>query len=73
MGASKEGYRGERVINTIATLIGLTAIATGLGGVFSNMFYGEGYLALLGLAISLATLALGLILFYTGVRGLWRC
>jgi hypothetical protein len=69
--------RGEGKVsynfNVLATLIGLTAIATGLGGVFSNIVYGEGYLALAGLAISLATLALGLILFYTGVRRLWRC
>jgi vacuolar-type H+-ATPase subunit I/STV1 len=57
----------------MAILIGLTAVVTGLGGVFSNTVYGEGYLAVLGLAISLTTLCLGLILFITGVRGLWRC
>jgi hypothetical protein len=71
MGASKEGYRGERVINTIATLIGLTAIATGLGGVFANLFYGEGYLAALGLGVSLSTLCLGMLLFIMGLRGRW--
>jgi len=60
-------------INDFAILVGLVAIATGLGGVFANMFYGEGYLALVGLAISLATLALGSILFLTGVRRLWSC
>jgi hypothetical protein len=59
--------------NDFAILVGLVAIATGLGGVFSNIVYGEGYLALAGLAISLTTLVLGLILFITGVRGLWRC
>jgi hypothetical protein len=57
--------------NDFAILVGLVAIATGLGGVFANMFYGEGYLALVGLAISLTTLCLGLLLFITGVRGLW--
>jgi phosphoglycerol transferase MdoB-like AlkP superfamily enzyme len=60
-------------INVLAVLIGLTAVLTGLGGVLANLFYGEGYLALAGLAVSLATLALGLILFYGGLRGLWRC
>jgi len=60
-------------LNTLSILVGLVAIATGLGGVFANLFYGEGYLALVGLAISLATLALGLILFYTGVRRRWNC
>jgi len=33
-------------------LIGLTAISVGLGGIFANLFFGEGYLALAGLAIS---------------------
>ena len=62
--------RCER-LNTFSILVGLVAIATGLGGVFSNMVYGEGYLALAGLSISLATLVLGSILFLTGVRRLW--
>ena len=52
-------------------LIGLTAIVTGLGGVFANLFYGEGYIAALGIGISLATLCLGIILFYMGLRDRW--
>ena len=52
-------------------LIGLTAITTGLGGVFANLFYGEGYIAALGIGISLATLCLGIILFYMGLRDRW--
>jgi len=64
--------RCER-LNTLSILVGLVAIATGLGGVFANLFYGEGYLVLAGLAISLATLVLGSILFLTGVRRLWNC
>jgi hypothetical protein len=60
-------------VNTITVLIGLTAVVTGLGGVLANLFYGEGGLALAGLAVSLATLALGFMLFYGGLIGLWRC
>jgi hypothetical protein len=52
-------------------LIGLTAISTGLGGIIANTFYGEGYLAALGLAISLTTLCLGLILVYMGLSSRW--
>jgi hypothetical protein len=55
----------------LVILFGLTAIVTGLGGVFANLFCGEGYLALAGLAISLTTLCLGLILFTMGLRGRW--
>jgi vacuolar-type H+-ATPase subunit I/STV1 len=52
-------------------LIGLAAITTGLGGVFANLVYGEGYLAALGLGISLVTLMLGLILIYMGLSNKW--
>jgi hypothetical protein len=52
-------------------LVGLTAMSVGIGGVFANLFYGEGYLALAGLAISFTTLCLGLILFIWGLRGRW--
>jgi len=62
----------DSYVSAIAVLIGLTAVFTGLGGVFANLFYGEGYLALAGLAVSLATLTLGLTLFYGGLRRLWR-
>jgi hypothetical protein len=54
-----------------AILIGLTAISTGLGGVFANLFYGEGYIAALGLGISLSTLCLGMLLLIWGLRGRW--
>ena len=53
-------------------LIGLTAIVTGLGGVFANIFYGEGFIAVLGLGISLTTMMLGLILLYMGLREEWN-
>jgi hypothetical protein len=53
-------------------LVGLTAIAVAIGGVFSNMVYGEGYMAALGLGISVTTLCLGLILVYMGLRGRWN-
>jgi hypothetical protein len=59
-------------VRLLVVLIGLAAISTGLGGVFSNLFYGEGYLALAGLAISFTTITLGLILFILGLRGRWR-
>jgi uncharacterized membrane protein len=59
-------------VNVLATLIGLVAVVTGLGGVFANIFYGEGYLALAGLAVSLTNMVLGFILFYWGLMGLWR-
>jgi hypothetical protein len=52
-------------------LVGLTAITTGIGGVFANVFYGEGYIALLGLGISVTTLVLGLILFIMGLSNKW--
>jgi vacuolar-type H+-ATPase subunit I/STV1 len=55
----------------IAILVGLAAITTGLGGVFANLVYGEGYLAALGLAISLSSITLGLILVYMGLRDTW--
>ena len=55
----------------LVILFGLTAIVTGLGGVFANMVYGEGFIALLGLAISLTTVCLGLILIYMGLREEW--
>ena len=59
-------------VNALATLIGLVAVVTGLGGVFANAFYGEGYLALAGLAVSLANVVLGFTLFYWRLAGLWR-
>jgi vacuolar-type H+-ATPase subunit I/STV1 len=55
----------------LTVLIGLTAIVTGLGGVFANLVYGEGYLAALGIGISLTTLMLGVILIYMGLREEW--
>ena len=55
----------------LVILIGLTAITTGLGGILANTVYGEGYLAALGLGVSLTTLTLGLILFIWGLRGRW--
>jgi len=58
-------------VRLLLILIGLTAIVTGLGGVFANLFYGEGYIAALGIGISLATLCLGIILFYMGLREEW--
>jgi hypothetical protein len=57
----------------LVILVGLAAMSVGISGVFANLFYGEGYLALAGLAISLSTLSLGVILFITGVRSLWKC
>ena len=55
----------------LVILLGLTAIATGLGGIFANLVYGKGFIAVLGLGISLATLCLGIILFYMGLREEW--
>ena len=55
----------------LVVLIGLTAITTGIGGVFANMVYGEGYLAALGIGISLTTLMLGVILLYMGLSNKW--
>jgi len=52
-------------------LVGLAAISTGITGVFTNLLYGEGYLALAGLAVSLTTMMLGLILLYMGLREEW--
>jgi hypothetical protein len=52
-------------------LIGLTAITVGIGGILANTFYGEGFIALLGLGVSLTTLMLGLILLYMGLRDTW--
>jgi len=59
-------------VRTIIVLVALTAVATGIGGVFANAFYGEGCTALAGLAISLATLILGLVLLAMEVTGTWR-
>jgi hypothetical protein len=53
-------------------LVGLTAVVTGIGGVFANLVYGEGHLALLGIGISLSTLTLGLIITYMGLSDKWR-
>jgi uncharacterized membrane protein (Fun14 family) len=73
VGATKEGYRGERVINTIATLIGLTAVVVGLTGLFGVIaFKWDNYMGLIALALSLANITLGSILFITGVRRLWH-
>jgi hypothetical protein len=58
-------------VRLLLILVGLAAISTGLGGVFSNLFYGEGYLALAGLAISFTTITLGLIVLIMGLRGKW--
>jgi hypothetical protein len=58
-------------VRLAAILIGLTAISTGLGGIIANLFYGEGYIAALGLGISLTTLMLGIILFIMGLRNKW--
>ena len=52
-------------------LVGLAAISTGITGVFTNLLYGEGYLALAGLAVSLSSVTLGLILFIWGLREEW--
>ena len=56
----------------LVLLVGLTAISVGLGGVFVNLFFGEGYLALAGLTISFTTITLGLILFIMGLRDKWN-
>jgi hypothetical protein len=50
-------------------LVGLAAISTGITGVFTNLFYGEGYLAALGLAASLSSITLGANFVYLGVEG----
>jgi hypothetical protein len=55
----------------LVLLTGLAAISVGISGVFANLFYGEGYLALAGLAISFTTITLGLILFIMGLREEW--
>jgi len=55
----------------LVILIGLTAIVTGIGGVFANMVYGEGFIALLGMGVSLTTLMLGVILLYMGLSNKW--
>jgi hypothetical protein len=52
-------------------MVGLTAITTGLGGIIANTFYGEGYMAALGLAVSLSSITLGTILFIMGLSGRW--
>jgi hypothetical protein len=52
-------------------LIGITAILVGIGGVFANLFYGEGSIALYGMGISIATLCLGVVLIYMGLREEW--
>jgi hypothetical protein len=59
-------------VRAIVVLVALTAVATGIGGVFANAFYGDGCTALAGLAISLATLMLGLVLLAMGAMGAWR-
>jgi formate-dependent nitrite reductase membrane component NrfD len=53
-------------------LVGLAAMSVGISGVFANLLYGEGYLALAGLAISFTSITLGLILFIMGLRNKWR-
>jgi hypothetical protein len=58
-------------VRLLVILVGLTAIITGIGGVFANLAYGEGHLALLGIGISLSTLTLGLIITYMGLSNTW--
>ena len=58
-------------MRVLVILVGITAILVGIGGVFANMVYGEGSIALYGIGISLATLTLGLILIYMGLREEW--
>jgi hypothetical protein len=53
-------------------LVGLTAVVTGTGGVFANLVYGEGFMAAIGIGISLSTLTLGLIITYMGLSDRWR-
>jgi hypothetical protein len=55
----------------LTVLIGLTAITTGLGGILANLFYGEGFIAALGIGISITTLMLGVILLYMGLSDRW--
>jgi len=52
-------------------LVGLVAISTGITGVFTNLLYGEGYLAAAGLVASLSSITLGTILFIMGVSNRW--
>jgi hypothetical protein len=52
-------------------MIGLAAIAMGITGVFMNLLYGEGYMAALGIGVSLGNITLGLILFLWGARSTW--
>jgi hypothetical protein len=58
-------------VRLLVIMVGLTAIVTGIGGVFANLFYGKGSIALYGMGISMATLCLGLILIYMGLREEW--
>jgi membrane-bound metal-dependent hydrolase YbcI (DUF457 family) len=59
--------------NLITTLVGLTAIVMGLTGLFGVIaFRWDDYMALVALALSLANITLGSILFIMGVRRLWR-
>ena len=55
----------------LTILIGITAITTGLGGILANLFYGKGFIAVLGIGISLTTLCLGIILLYMGLSNKW--
>jgi hypothetical protein len=55
----------------LVILVGLAAMSVGISGVFANLFYGEGDIALYGIGISITTLCLGLILFYMGLREEW--
>jgi hypothetical protein len=53
----------------IAMLVGLTAVVIGLTGLYGVIaFRWDGA----ALALSLANITLGSILFLSGVRGLWR-
>jgi len=58
-------------VRLVAIVIGLAAISTGITGVFTNLLYGEGYIAAAGLVASLSSITLGLILFIWGLRGRW--
>jgi hypothetical protein len=75
MGASEEvtNWEGIAVEDLIATLTGLTAIVIGLTGLFGVIaFKWDNHMGLIALALSLANVTLGSILFLTGVRRLWN-
>jgi membrane-bound metal-dependent hydrolase YbcI (DUF457 family) len=75
VGATKEGYSGEGIAmeDLIATLVGLTAVVIGLTGLFGFIaFKWDNYMGLIALALSLANITLGSLLFLTGLRRLWR-